>query len=111
MGVFVWPWFVGGSGGGGSDPVVNTQHVQGTVTVGITSVPARVGASNLANRKVLIIENKSSNIVYFGTSAVTAANGIAIYPNQVFTINLGPSLTGHLIAETAGNSCVVAELS
>lgn len=112
MGVFVWPWFVGsGGGGGGGEPVLNVAHVQAQINVSTTATPARVGASNLANRKMLLIHNTASVPVFFGTSAVTTTNGVSIFPNQTFTINVGPTLTPHLIVDAGSHNIVVAEFS
>ncbi len=82
--------------------VINTGLSSGSITVGTTAVAARVGASNLANRKMLMI-SPVTYIVYMGaTSAVTTATGIPIYPGQIVSFAFSTNVTPYLIAATSG---------
>jgi hypothetical protein len=92
--------------------VLNKSGTQGAVSVGTSAVAARVGASNLANRKVLTVYNNSSGIVYWGyTNAVIVATGTPILKNQMSTWTVGQDVTVYLIAGSAGNDCRVTEAS
>ena len=67
--------------------IINTSISSGSITVSTTSVAARVGGSNLTNRKFITI-SPVTQIVYLGaTSGVTTTTGIPIYPGQ--TIGFG----------------------
>ena len=82
--------------------IINTGISSGSITVGTTSVAARVSSSNLANRKMQMI-SPSTYTVYMGsTSAVTTATGIPIYPGQVVSFAFSTNVTPYLIAATSG---------
>lgn len=81
--------------------IVNSSISSGSITVGTTSVAARVGASNLTNRKQLMISPVTYTIYMGATSGVTTATGIPIYPGQVVAFAYGASVTPYLIAATS----------
>lgn len=92
--------------------VMNVAGVNGAITVGTTAVAARVGASNLANRKNLTIHNNSLVTLYWGYSnLVTTANGTPLYSNQIISLDVGPNITIYLIASIAGNNVRITEAS
>lgn len=93
-----------------SADILNYNGVNGSLTVGVTAVEAKVGTTRLENRKLLIIHNTSNSTIYWGFSAsVTTSTGLPIFKNQVLTLNIGDSLPIYLIAATSGNNVILAE--
>ena len=88
---------------------VNTSGVQDQITVGLTSVPIRVGGSNLANRKI-VTALVNDNEVYWGwTSLVTTTTGTRIFKNQFVIWEVGPDQDVYLIANEAGKVVNITE--
>lgn len=82
--------------------VINTSISSGSIVVSTTAVAARVGSSNLTNRKMLMIA-PINNTVYLGaSSAVTTATGIPIYPGQVTSFAFSANVTPYLISASSG---------
>jgi hypothetical protein len=82
--------------------IINTGLSSGSITVGTTSIAARVSASNLANRKMLMIAPVSYTVYLGATSGVTTATGIPIYPGQVISFAFSANVTPYLISATSG---------
>lgn len=91
--------------------ILNTgTGVQGSLTVGITAVAVRVGASALANRQLVTFYNNSLVIIYWGlNSSVTTANGTPIQPGQEEGWGVGPNQDIYVIAGTASNNARITE--
>lgn len=94
--------------------ILNNGGVQGSITIGTSAVAARVGGSNLANRKILIITNNSGNLInsdiFWGfTNAVTTATGTPLSRNAQIAIPAGPNTTIWLISASAGNNVRIIE--
>lgn len=90
--------------------IINISGTQNALSVGTSSVEARVGGSPLVNRKSLTVFNNSSVIVYWGyTNAVTTVTGTPIYPNTPASWAIGPSVSVFLIASTASNDTRITE--
>jgi hypothetical protein len=101
----------GGGFTGRDDEVVNIDYVQGSVTVGVTQVEAKVGGSRLDGRQMLRIYNGSNAVVYFGPTGVTTSNGEPIEKKQWINIPIGDALALYLIAGSAANDVIVSEWS
>ena len=82
--------------------IVNTSISSGSITVGTTAVAARVGGSNLANRKQLIISPVTYTIYMGASSSVTTSTGIPIYPGQVVAFAYSANVTPYLISASSG---------
>ncbi len=92
--------------------IADVAGVNGSVVVGLTAVPARVGAANLAARKNLTIFNNSNTDLFWGySSSVTTANGTPIFKNQLLSLDVGPNITIYLIANSASNNARITEVS
>lgn len=90
--------------------VSNAGGVQGSLTVTTSAVIAKVGASNLANRKTLTIYNNSLVTVYWGyTSGLTTSNGTPLFKDQIISFEVGPSTDVYLIAPSGSRDMRVTE--
>lgn len=93
--------------------VANNTNLQQIVTVGTTA--AQLPAANLATRKLLMIQNVSNNVLYLGSSTVTAdetaTGGMQIGKGGFMTVEAGPDNDIYGIAGSAGNAIAVWEHS
>jgi hypothetical protein len=82
--------------------------VSGAITVGTSAVEAKVGASRLANRKMLTIQPTNGPVwIGVGTS-ITTATGTQIFTNQVLTLSVG-DVTVFVISNAAGRDVRITE--
>ncbi len=82
--------------------ILNAGGTQGSLSVTSTATEIRVGASNLANRKSIMIYNNSTNTIYWGvTNAVTVANGIPLPPQSFISLSFSNTVTVWGIAPAA----------
>lgn len=93
-----------------SADLLNSTVSQGTISVPTgTAVAARVGASNLTLRKLIMIQALTSNMSYgfsSGSQPFTIANG------SVFSLALGPNITLFVSKSGGGSgSFSIAEFS
>lgn len=101
---------MGVAGADGFDNL-NSDGVQGTLTVGTTAVEVKVGASPHIRRR-LVVMSADDNSIYWGyTSGVTISTGIRIYKNQTVWIPAGEELTIFAIADDAGKTLRVHEVA
>ena len=93
--------------------VANNVNLQQVVTIGTTA--AQLPTANLANRKLLMIQNVSNNVLYVGSSTVTAdeaaTGGLQIGKGGFVTVEAGPANAIFGRAATAGNAIAVWEFS
>lgn len=73
----------------------------GTVTVSTSAVAARVGTSNLTNRKMLTISPQTGTVYLGASSSVTTSTGIPIFQNQVISFAFSANITPYLIAASS----------
>lgn len=66
------------------------------VTVGTSAT--KIPTIPLSDRRTIIIQNVSSNIVYIGNSSVAVANGFRIYPRGTMQISIEDSVDVYGIA-------------
>lgn len=93
-----------------SSDTVNHGGVNGAITVGVSAVEAKVGASKLTNRKLLTIFHNGSNNLYWGYSnAVTTANGTQIFKNTMLVLPVGDGTSIWLISNIAGQDVRITE--
>lgn len=88
----------------------STSYVQADVTVGTSAVEAKVGGSRLANRKRLIITNKSNVTIYIGPSGVTTTTGRPLLKDQQMFTDDG-DIGVYMIAGSSSNTVGVEEKS
>lgn len=84
-----------------TDDIINTAISSGSITVGTSGVAARVGASNLANRKMLEVSPVLNTVYYGSTSGVTVSTGLPIYPGTTRSFSLGAGVTLYLVAASS----------
>jgi hypothetical protein len=90
--------------------IMDASGVQGAITVGTSAVAARVGGSNLSNRKNLSIWNNGNATIYWGyTNAVTTVTGTPLMRNQQLIGDWGPNTTIYLISGSAGQDVRITE--
>ena len=91
--------------------VMQDGYVSGVVTVGTSQVEAKVGASRLEGREMLVIYNDSNSTIYHGPSGVTtsgANKGIPILKGEFVSIMSG-DLGVFLITTGPGKNVIVQE--
>lgn len=91
----------------------NNVNLQQIVTVGTTAT--QLPASNLAGRKLIMIQNVSDKKIYLGSSTVTAdetaTGGVQLGRGGFVTCEAGPDNDLYGRAGTAGNAVAVWEFS
>lgn len=86
--------------------------VDGAITVGTSAVEAKVGASPLAERKLLTIHNNGSQTIFWGyANTVTVSSGTHIFKNQTAIFEFTEARTVWLISGTAGQNVRIGEVS
>lgn len=97
------PWVIGDGGGSITvdfvDPDLAVTAIENTAT-SVTATAGNVVSSALANRKDLFIANMGANLVYFGKSGVTAANGFPLFKNEKIQARIGAALSPQVICDT-----------
>lgn len=91
---------------------IRAGSIVGTLTIGTTATPLRLGATDLAERHTVQLINTGANAVYIGFStAVTTANGIPCNAGEERSFALDPNdpLTLYAIA-TVANEVRLAEV-
>jgi len=82
--------------------------VSGAITVGTSAVEAKVGASRLANRKMLTIQPTNGPVwIGVGTS-ITSSTGTQIFTNQVLTLSVG-DVPVYIVSAAAGRDVRITE--
>ena len=89
----------------------NIAYAAVSLSISTTQTQVKVGASNLAGRKSVIMYNSGLNTVYFGPSGVTTSTGIPILSKQMISLNAGDANNIYLITSTSTSTVVVQELS
>jgi hypothetical protein len=85
---------------------------QGALTVGITAVEIKVGASRFTGRKQVTLYNNSNETLYWGfTDAVTTATGTPIDRKEFITWTVSDNTPLWIIAGSAGNNTRITEAS
>lgn len=83
--------------------------------VSVTDTAAQVPASNLANRKTLMLQNTGANKLWIGSSTVTtsgATAGIELPPNAFIELECGPAVNVFAVKNgAAGNNLNVLQLA
>lgn len=92
---------------------VNIEGLDAPVTTVLTLTNAdtayKMPASELANRKLLVIYNASDTDVYIGSSSVTTANGILLPAGGTMSLDCEKDL--YAVCGTAGKQIRILELS
>ncbi len=81
--------------------IVNTALSSGSLAVSTTAVACRVGASNLTNRKMLIVAPIGGNAYLGATSGVTTSTGIPIYAGSIAQFAFSANVTPYIVAASS----------
>lgn len=90
----------------GSFASIKSAPVAGAKTVTTTAAELFAGASRLANRYALIVNNESGLPIYIGPSGVTAASGYPVLPGDSLALTLSPSAAIAIYAISTGSAAV-----
>jgi len=77
----------------------------------VTTTTGALLASQLANRKYLLIQNSGSGIIYIGAAGVTTANGFPLGSGSVAELRCGPAVSVHAVTNTGTRDARLLELS
>jgi len=91
--------------------VLNGEGVNGALTVGLTAVELKVGASVLNNRQSVTMQARDNNIYWGYSNAVTTSNGTQLFKNQFLLLPIGAEVSVWLIADGAGKEVRIGELA
>lgn len=89
---------------------ITTSLINGNLVVGTTAVAARVGGSNLANRKVLQI-TPINGPLYYGASGVTTTTGTPIQTNQTITFAINAAVDVFIVSASTSQNARIIEAS
>jgi fibrillarin-like rRNA methylase len=80
--------------------IINSNLINGAISVTDTPIEAKVGASALTNRKFITI-TPTTGVIYWGSSSsVTVSEGTPIFKNQVLTLSFSENVSVYLVAES-----------
>ena len=101
---------------GKSTDMFHNGFIQSRITVGTTAIIARVGGSNLANRKALIIINDDVKDIAWGpNNSVTVTPGVnkgpVIVKDDREIIPVGDSIDIWIVAAAPGGNAIIQEWS
>ena len=80
-------------------------------TVSTFEIKASVGASNLSNRKTLLIVNKGAQDVFYGTTGVSSTTGAVIEKDETINIDVGDNIDIFLVTAASTSDVVIQEFS
>jgi hypothetical protein len=90
----------------GSFASIKSAPVAGAKTVTTTAAELFAGASRLANRYALLINNESGLPIYVGPAGVTTASGYPIQPGDSLALTLSPTVATAIYAISTGSAAV-----
>ena len=86
--------------------------ISGAVSVGTIAVRLGAAATNLANRRTLIIQNLGNKDVIVGLSAaVTISTGIAVFARTTLILDVTEAVTPYGISSAASQDVRIMELA
>ena len=71
---------------------IKVAPVVGAKTVTTSAAEVFAGASRLVSRYLMAVTNESSQIIYWGPSGVTVANGFCLYPGDTHIFRFSPAV-------------------
>jgi hypothetical protein len=102
---------MGISQSGQFDDVNNSNYLAASISVTTTQAEAKVGASKLNGRQLVIIENLGNPDIYYGPSGVTTSTGVKLVKNAVIALPIGDSVGIFLITASGTATATVQEIS
>jgi hypothetical protein len=91
------------------ESVPDTSYTAQSIIVGTSQVA--LPASPLANRKLIIIENKSGANIFYGPSGVTTTTGVRLPNNAIVSIAIGPSILLYALRAAGSGDVTVQEVA
>jgi|LSQX01.1.fsa_nt_gb hypothetical protein len=96
----------------GNNATIKSAPVTGAKTITTTAAEIFAGASRLANRYQMTIQNVGTLIIYIGAAGVTADNGFPLLPGDSITLSFKPDVATPIYAISTGSCAVrVVELA
>ena len=96
----------------GKNDTIKSAPVTGAKTITATAAEIFAGASRLANRYQMTIQNVGTLIIYIGAAYVTVANGFPLLPGDSITLSFKPDVATPIYAISTGSCAVrVVELA
>jgi len=91
--------------------VLNSEGKYASLSVGLTAVELKVGASVLDKRQAVTIQPNDNGLYYGFDASVTTTTGTKLFKNQFLMLPIGPDIPVYLIADGAGKSARIGELA
>ena len=88
---------------------IDFQDANKTVTT--TQILAAASTSNLANRKSLVVFNRGSSSIYYGSTGVTDTTGIEIAKDELVSFTVGENINIYLVTKTGTATVTIQEFS
>ena len=89
----------------------DTHQSMAYAAVSVGTSATDLAATDLANRKRILVQNLGSKKVYIGDASVTTASGIELFAGGSIELDIGPGINLHAISGTAGQDVRVMELA
>lgn len=90
----------------------NIQFISAAKTVNTTASLLAVGGANLANRKSVVVFNRGTQDMYYGTAAVTdETNGIPIPKDSQAVFQVGENINIYIVTKTGTSDIIVQEFA
>lgn len=89
----------------------DTHQTIAHAAVSVTTTATDLVASDLANRKRILIQNRGNRAIYIGGAAVTTANGMEVAGGSVAELDIGPGVNIHAITDSGSQNVRVLELA
>ncbi len=95
-----------------NNATIKSAPVTGAKTITTTAAELFAGASRLANRYQMTIQNVGTQIIYIGAAGVTVENGFPLLPGDSITLNFKADVATPIYAiSTDSNTVRVVELA
>lgn len=89
----------------------NVTFADANRTITTTELLANVSGSNLANRKSLIVFNRGTSDVFYGTTGVSDTTGIAVVKDEILTLLVGDNIDVFLVTKTGSSTVTIQEFA
>ena len=89
----------------------NVDFQRAVKTVSAVQIRASVGASNLSNRKLLVIFNKDAQDVFYGPTGLISSDGIPIEKEEIIVLAVGDNIDIFLITAVSTSDVIIQEFS
>ena len=81
------------------------------ISVAQSAVALKVGATNLTNRRTIVIQNQGPKSIFVGGASVTTANGVEVFLKSTLIIDISESQTVYAISATGTQNVRIFEVS